>query len=165
MSLENRAEVKPFTGRRVLVIALSAFGVIIAANATLVYFAASNFSGLVAENSYVASQDWTRTRAAEEALGWDLEVDAAPEALRLVARDSAGEPLTDVVIVGRIGRPADAHTDAPLELAAAGPGVWTAPPLGPGAWRIEVALADSEGHVFERAYRRLGPRPPRSSLR
>ena len=40
----------PVTGRKVLLIVLAFFGVVIAANMTLLYFAVSNFSGLVVKN-------------------------------------------------------------------------------------------------------------------
>ena len=46
------------TGRTVLMIAVGAFGVILAANLTLAYNAVNTFSGLVVQNSYIASQQF-----------------------------------------------------------------------------------------------------------
>lgn len=152
---------KPMTGRKVLYIALAAFGVVITANLALVHFASKNFSGLVAENSYVASQEWAETRAAEDALGWTIDVSAERgEPLRVTVRDAEGGPIDGAVVIGRIGRPTDAATDAPLELTQTALDEWRAPPLETGAWFIKLSISDYDGRTVERAYRRTGPRPP-----
>jgi nitrogen fixation protein FixH len=52
------------TGRKVLAITVSAFGVIIAVNFLLAYKAVSTFPGLEVPNSYVASQTFDADRAA-----------------------------------------------------------------------------------------------------
>ena len=52
-------EPRPLTGRKVLLIAVAAFAVILAANLAMLLAATGTFPGLVVKNSYVASQDWT----------------------------------------------------------------------------------------------------------
>lgn len=155
-----RAE-RPWTGRHVLIAAIAAFSVVIAANATMVYFATSSFPGLVAKNSYVASQNWTRARAAEAELGWSLKLELGPDALWFVAESRAGAPLSDVSVAARAGRPMDARTDADLTLEPVSPGRWRAEPLGPGLWRIEAEITDAKGRTLKRAYRRSGGPAPR----
>ncbi|HEU0223277.1 MAG TPA: FixH family protein, partial [Paracoccaceae bacterium] len=54
------------TGRLVLAVALGAFGIVIAVNLVLVFAATRTFPGLVVPNSYVASQDFDRSRVAQE---------------------------------------------------------------------------------------------------
>ena len=58
------------TGRTVLMIAVCAFGVILAANLTLAYNAVNTFSGLVVQNSYIASQQFDELREAQEIVLW-----------------------------------------------------------------------------------------------
>ena len=54
---------KPFTGRKMLIWTLGFFGVIIAVNLALLTFALRTHTGLVAPNSYVASQNFNRKAA------------------------------------------------------------------------------------------------------
>ena len=82
------------TGRKVLVITVSAFGVIIAVNFLLAYKAVSTFPGLEVPNSYVASQTFDADRAAQLALGWSLaaDYDHGASILELVFTDAGGAP-------------------------------------------------------------------------
>ena len=71
--VSNHDKDKEFTGRHMLAIIVSFFGVIIAVNMTLVYFAVQSWSGLVVKNSYVASQKFNKTlekAALQRARGW-----------------------------------------------------------------------------------------------
>ena len=52
---------KTFTGRHMLLLVSAFFAAVIAANGTMAYFAARSWTGLVVENSYVASQEYKRT--------------------------------------------------------------------------------------------------------
>ena len=47
-----------FSGRHMLLTMLAFFGVIIGVNLTMAWFARSSWTGLVVENSYVASQEF-----------------------------------------------------------------------------------------------------------
>jgi len=67
----TRAAPGTLTGRKVAIIAAASLGVAVAANVALAIFAVRTFSGLVVANGYVASQDFDRLRAAQEALGWE----------------------------------------------------------------------------------------------
>jgi nitrogen fixation protein FixH len=54
MKLQSRE----FTGRHMLMIMLAFFGVIITVNVVMARFAMTSWTGLVVENSYVASQQF-----------------------------------------------------------------------------------------------------------
>lgn len=54
---------KEFTGRHMLAIMLAFFGVIIAVNGVMATFATRSWSGLVVENTYVASQQFNERAA------------------------------------------------------------------------------------------------------
>ena len=54
---------RQFTGKHMLAIMLGFFAVVLAANMTMVYFARHSWTGLVVENSYVASQQFNAKMA------------------------------------------------------------------------------------------------------
>mgnify|MGYP001760938923 FL=1 len=66
---------RPLTGKHVLAITLVAFGVIIGVNVLMAVKAVGTFPGLEVANSYVASQDFDRERAAQAALDWTVTPD------------------------------------------------------------------------------------------
>ncbi len=56
-----------FTGYHMAAIMVSFFGVVIAVNFTMAWYATSSWSGLVVENTYVASQQFNSRAAAMRA--------------------------------------------------------------------------------------------------
>ena len=77
MSAKQAPGRKPFTGWHMTAILVAGFGVVFAVNFLMAGLATSTFSGVVVENSYVASQHfnrWLGEAAKEEALGWKVEV-------------------------------------------------------------------------------------------
>ncbi|ESY87148.1 FixH family protein, partial [Mesorhizobium sp. LNHC229A00] len=64
---------REFTGRHMLAIIPAFFGVVIAVNLTMATLANTSWTGLVVENTYVASQQFNRKAEegrAQAALGW-----------------------------------------------------------------------------------------------
>ncbi|MEM9197479.1 MAG: FixH family protein [Pseudomonadota bacterium] len=96
---------RPLTGRSVAIIAASAFAVILSVNLTMAWFATSGFPGLVVKNSYIASQRWDRTRAAQEALGWEVRAEFADGVLDARFADRDGAPLAGLIVTAEIARP------------------------------------------------------------
>lgn len=71
-----------FTGRHMTAILVGFFGVVIAVNFTMAFYASSTFGGLVVENSYVASQEfngWLRKARTERAQGLEIGLARAPD--------------------------------------------------------------------------------------
>lgn len=144
-------EPKPLTGRKVLLIAVVAFGVIIAANMTMLLAATGTFPGLVVANSYVASQSWDKKANAQRALGWKAVATYADGALQVAMTGRDGAPVTGLSVVATVGRPASDSADVRLELAE-GAQVYAAPlALAPGRWRVMITGLDAEGSSFEAA--------------
>ena len=88
----STAKSKGFTGFHMWMLALCFFGVIIAVNVTMATFAMRSWTGLVVDNSYVASQEFEEKRLAHEAqraAGWDAVLTYRPGAARLVIVDGA----------------------------------------------------------------------------
>ena len=139
---------RQLTGRGVLAIALAAFGVVVAANATLMVFATGTFSGLVVRNGYVASQDFDRARAAQEALGWQVALDYDGAALRLDLADAAGDVVRPAALRVTVGRPTTERDDRTLELIETPAGFAAPLDLEPGAWRVEIAARAADGTDF-----------------
>ena len=138
------------TGRKVLAIAIAFFGVIIGVNFWLAYSAVSTFPGLEVENSYVASQNWDKERAAQAALGWTLkpEYDADREQLRLTFTDRDGLParITDIAVL--VGRPTEAKDDQRPSMQRE-QGTFVAPvKLAPGKWMLHVEARAADGTMF-----------------
>jgi nitrogen fixation protein FixH len=129
---------RPLTGRRVLLIAVSAFAVVFAANMALLFSATGTFPGLVVKNSYVAGQGWDARAAAQRALGWQTSVGYADGALRARVTDADGRTVEDLALAVMVGRPASDATDRSLTLAARD-GLYEAPvALGPGLWQVTL---------------------------
>lgn len=140
---------KPLTGRAVLMIFVSAFGVIIAVNLVLAYQAVHTFPGLEVQNSYVASQTFDADRRAQEALGWVAKAEVAGGVLTLDVTGPGGAPAGVETLAAMIGRPTDQIDDQDLVLTRTRTG-FTAPiTLAPGKWHLRVIATAPDGTAFK----------------
>lgn len=93
-----------FTGKKMLAVMVGSFGVVIAVNFTMASFATGSFSGVVVENSYVASQKfngWLDEAERQEALGWSVQAERSGD--RLAIR-TEGVP-SDAIVTAELRRP------------------------------------------------------------
>ncbi len=146
--MSGGADPRPLTGRKVLIIALAAFGVILAANLTLMFTAINTFSGLVVPNSYVASQSFDARRMAQEALGWTLEVAYEDGALALDFTGPNGAVVRPQTLAVTVGRPTSRHEDLTAALDYGPTGYTAVMTLEPGNWNVEVAATAPDGTEF-----------------
>ena len=142
---------RPLTGRTVLLFSLGAFGVVIAANAVLAVFAVETFSGLVVPNSYVASQDFDRRRAAQLALAWDVGLEYSDGVLALTMKDAGGGTVRPAALSVSVGRPTEARDDRVLEMQSTLDGAAAPIVLAPGNWRVEIAATAEDGTLFQQS--------------
>ncbi|MBX2854612.1 MAG: FixH family protein [Rhodobacteraceae bacterium] len=151
----------PVTGRRVLLIVLAFFAVIIAANVTMMTFALNNFGGLVVANSYVASQRFNQDVAAARAApsaSWRFEAAADLEGVTLTIHDADGAPVAPPGLRGVLGRPSHQRDDVAVAFELGAPGVYrTDVPLKPGAWRLSLAIDGPNGPIARRVDVFLSP--------
>jgi nitrogen fixation protein FixH len=140
---------RPLTGRKVLLIAVSAFAVVVAANLAMLFSATGTFPGLVVQNSYVASQGWDAKTAAQRALGWKAAAEYADGTLVVTMTGRDGAPVRGLAVTAVVGRPASTREDRELELAEGVAGYAAPLDLSPGLWRIVIAGADGEGGSYE----------------
>ncbi len=137
------------TGKHVLAITVGAFSVIIAVNLTLAFKAVSTFPGLEVDNSYVASQGFNARKAAQEALGWQLDPSYAGGRVDLAFTDRNGVPVqvTDLEVL--IGRTTSTMDDARPVFVAMGDVYTTELPLARGKWMVKVTARSVDGTLFE----------------
>lgn len=140
-----------FTGRKALAVIISAFGVIIAVNLVMAYFAVNTFSGLVVRNSYIASQGFDETRNAQEALGWNVEVSHDDASLRIAITGPEGITVRPDSLDVTVGRPTTDRDDLLLDMQSTPSGYAALAPLAPGNWRIEIAATAADGTSFRQS--------------
>lgn len=139
---------RELTGRHVLVMTICAFGVIIAVNLLMAFKAIGTFPGLEVRNSYVASQQFDRDRAAQQALGWTAQAAYHDQMLTLEILDMQGDHPMIRSLSATIGRPTHIRDDQELALTHEG-GVFSAPlDLAPGAWIIHLNAIAADGTEF-----------------
>ena len=139
-----------FTGRKMAIVMVSFFGVIIAVNVLMAYKAVSTFPGLEVKNSYVASQQFDTKRTAQKDLGWTMtpDYDSADRRLYLAFTDAAGNParLSDLSVL--VGRSTEARDDQTPDFTYAA-NLWTTPlDLEPGKWLLRVEARAVDGTLF-----------------
>ena len=139
---------RELTGRHVLVITVTAFGIIIAVNLLMAFKAVSTFPGLEVRNSYVASQEFDRARVAQEQLGWTATPSYDGRVLSVAMRDRNGNPAPVHEFSLTIGRPTHVRDDQTPQFTHDN-GVFSAPvTLGPGAWIIHLEAYAPDGTRF-----------------
>ncbi len=136
------------TGRKVAIITVSAFTVIVAVNITMAVLAVGTFPGLEVKNSYVASQKFDDDRAAQEALGWSLDAGVEGDVLSVALTDRAGHPVSVDSLDVTMARPTHKRDDFAPDMTYFD-GVFSAPvDLSPGKWNIHVAATAPDGTPF-----------------
>ncbi|ARE39441.1 Type cbb3 cytochrome oxidase biogenesis protein CcoH [Rhodovulum sp. P5] len=141
---------KELTGRKVLIITVSAFAVVIAINLTLAFQAVRTFPGLEVDNSYVASQEFNEARDAQEALGWSVDVDYDVAEGRFVMGvvDTEGRPVQVPGIDLTIGRATSNRDDQRPDLIYYNGQYSAKMQLDPGYWTIRLEARAEDGTTF-----------------
>lgn len=141
---------KPLTGRKVFAIFAGGFAIIIAVNLTLATNAIRTFPGLETKNSYVASQEFNDARAAQDALGWDVNAALQEGQLVLTINNDEGHPVRPVSLSGTFGRATNVSQDQQLEFVQT-PGGYTAHvDVGAGNWNLRMLATAADGTLFQR---------------
>lgn len=139
------------TGRHVFAITAGAFGVIIAVNILLAVKAVSTFPGLEVKSSYIAGQDFDDRKAAQVALGWDLQssFDPVTREIRLAFIGPGGAPVLVDDLHVLVGRPTEAQDDRFPEFHRKKAGYAAVEDLAPGRWMLKVEATALDGTRFE----------------
>ncbi|MFM2390203.1 MAG: hypothetical protein RLZZ437_1758 [Pseudomonadota bacterium] len=140
---------REITGRDVLGVTVGAFGIIIGVNLLLAYKAISTFPGVEVASSYQAGVGFDARRAAQVALGWDVQAAYLGGRLTLDFADAGGavQPQALAVMVGRVTEAADDFT---ATLVWDGQKFAAPVDLAPGLWRVDVKAVAADGTAFQR---------------
>jgi len=139
---------RKFTGRHALMVFVGAFGIIIAVNIALAYSAISTFPGLEVKNSYVASQEFDARRAAQEALGWTVDVQQAGGLVTMAITDASGAPVRVAELDASIGRATERTDDVRPAFEFDGTAYVAPVDLRPGKWDLRLKAWSDDGTEF-----------------
>lgn len=149
-------------GWHVGVVLVTFFATVLAVNLAMALLASRSWSGLIAKNGYVASQDFDRQRAAREralALGWRLDIQDR-DGWVVVRVVGAPTDFRAPDLAVRAERPFTDAEDATLAMAHTGGGAWRAHrPLPPGRWTVVATIEDGAARLAQR--RRIVVEAPR----
>ena len=153
MSSTQPKPAQGFTGFHMWVLAVSFFGVIISVNIGMAVLATRSWTGLVVQNSYVASQEFETKRLAHEAqktAGWRAALTYSPGAARLVILDGADSPVDLGEVTLTLNRPVGGHDDQKVALSRASNGGYEAAVTLPhGMWEATVTALETALGPFE----------------
>lgn len=137
---------KPLTGRKVLLMLLGFFGVVIGVNGIMMKLAIQTLPGTEVDSAYSASLAYGHEIAAardQNLRNWkvDAHIGRGPDGaatLQVEARDNAGKPMSGLKFQGRFERPTDRRADRPVELAETGIGIYrgSASAIASGQWDL-----------------------------
>ncbi|MAY60820.1 MAG: hypothetical protein CML29_01290 [Rhizobiales bacterium] len=148
---------KEFTGYHMLGVMVLFFGTIITVNLVMARFAITTWTGLVVENTYVASQEFNEKAAemkAIDALGYAVKLDASDEGFFLDLTDRTGAPVASDVVQITFHHPVGQVGDETLVLTPRGHGRFaTGEVLPEGEWIASVTVSDDGETVYKRAHR------------
>lgn len=135
-----------FTGRDMAAVLIAGFGVVIGINLLMAALAVGGFSGVVVENSYVASQrfnGWLDEAQRQRALGWSAQAERL-EGGRIVVTTLAVP--ADATVSAMLRRPLGRSDFQRLLFKKAAPGRFlSTQAVAPGRWIIRVEIAASGG--------------------
>jgi nitrogen fixation protein FixH len=143
----------PLTGRKVLVMLLAFFGVVIGANLVMMRFAIQTLPGTEVDSAYSASLAYEREIAAardQDARHWKVDAHVARTSgvatVQVQARDADGKPVSALKFHSRLERPTDRRADQAVALAEVAIGIYrgSATAVDAGQWDL-VLEAESAG--------------------
>lgn len=152
-----------FTGRHMWAVMIGFFGLVIAVNFTMAWFASSTFGGTVVDNSYVASQkfnDWLQAARTQEKLGWTAQLGLDGDRHVTLAMDGPGFAAAsngpaaagnEFTAAGTAHHPLGRADDVPLLFSPAADGrLHSAAALPAGRWLARVTVSRG-GHQLRLA--------------
>jgi nitrogen fixation protein FixH len=150
---------RPLTGRKVLLIMLAFFGVILAMNfGVLLPNAIKTFRGLETDSAYRASQNFNAELAvaAQQAQrGWQIEanvarVEGGAVVAEISTRDAGGNVLAPMEGEAVLARPADRRMDLTAPVTLVGYGAYEArfEDVAAGQWDIVLTFVQDGERVF-----------------
>lgn len=147
-----------FTGRHMLMLIVSFFGVILIMNVALAWLALSSWPGLLARNGYRASQSYNQLIAdaqVQSGLHWNSEIAYADGLIDLTIQDADGILVSGLDVTATAGRPTHDREDRDYTLNEIAGAYTAAASLADGVWSVSVLGARDGDIVYRRHFRVL----------
>ena len=157
MAMQKRERGFVFTGWHMAGVMVLFFGTIITVNLIMAWNASHSWSGLVVQNTYVASQQFNGKVAEAKAFAasgieGSLTIEGGRISYRVV--DAKGEPVIADDVSATFKRPVDEREDFTLALEPVGPGLFVAErDIMPGQWIIDIGTKRDGAKVFHQTVR------------
>ena len=129
---------------------VAGFGIVLVANAIMVYIAASTWTGIAVNRSYDKGLHYNRNLEAAtrmEALGWDAAIETELTAertgtVRVALTENGGDPLYRADVVVEFERPTHEGYDFVVPLESVGSGLYSAAFAAPldGLWDLRLIV-------------------------
>jgi len=146
-----------FTGWHMAGVMILFFGTIITVNLIMAWNATRSWSGLVVQNTYVASQEFNGKVAEARAFAASgIEGALAVEAGRVVYKvvDAEGVALAADAVTAVFKRPVDEREDFSLALVPDGSGLFVSAHAVPaGQWVVDISTLREGAKVFHQTVR------------
>ncbi len=161
MTAEQGRQPRVFTGWHMLGVMVLFFGTIITVNLIMAWNASHSWSGLVVQNTYVASQQFNgkvkEARAfAQSGLEGKLVLEQGAVRYMLTRQGKAETSADKVVAVFK--RPVEEHEDVTIEMVHQGEGVFVAvTDLKRGQWIADITATSGDKVVYRQAIRFIAP--------
>lgn len=144
---------KEFTGWHMLALMVAFFGVIISVNVFMALSSIRSWTGLVVENSYIASQEFNTKLAnakAQAAKGWQGGLEYSEGALRFNLVDGAVNPIPAETVIVDVSRPIGVEGDQTLTLTQQLDQTYSvAVDLDPGIWNAAIVVTFADQPNYE----------------
>ena len=148
---------KPLTGRHMLVMFVAFFGVVAAVNMLMATVAIRSWTGLVVENSYVASQHFNSDvvvlkKSAELGISHRLHIERGK--LLLSLQDAGGKPVDAESVQMQFERPFGKTREQNLVATRIAPGQYEASAfLAAGVWNGQLSAALNGDEFWRQPFR------------
>ena len=148
---------KPLTGWHMFMMFVAFFGVVFAVNIFMTVIAVRSWTGLVVDDSYVASQTFNADAASlkkAEALSVSHQLHYEKGKLHLSLQGADGKTIAANSVQISIGRPVGEHEDQKLVAVKTGDGQFEAvTKLGAGVWSGELSAKLVGDTVWRQPFR------------
>lgn len=137
------------TGKKVLAITLGFFGIIIAVNVVMAWFAVQTFPGLEVRNSYVAGRGFNDRLRTQQALNWTVEADLTGGRLTVRLLDASGGVAPVSTLSAILGRPTTEREDTVPDLVFLDGAFVADVGVDHGNWDLRLHAEAGDGTPFE----------------
>ena len=146
-----------FTGKHFLAILIAFFGTVIGVNLVMAHYATSSWSGLVADDTFVASQQFNKKAEHMRemaATGIRGELTANHEGIRYQLTHPEKGPVAADQVMAEFHRPVGTKQDFSVMLTPEGNGMFvTDHAVLPGEWIVDLKTTDKGEVIYHEAIR------------